>query len=110
MNKGLKILRWVVLGLAFVALLGWITMQLWNWLVPDLFTGPAISFWQALGLLVLSKILFWGFGGKRHGHAGGYWKHRYTEKLSTLSPEERAVFKEKMMAKWCKKKPDDSTT
>ena len=41
----------------FGALAGWVVMTLWNWLIPALFTGPVIGFWQALGILVLSKIL-----------------------------------------------------
>jgi hypothetical protein len=107
MSKSLKILKWVTFGLAVVALIGWITMLLWNWLVPELFGGPAITFWQSLGLLLLTKILFWGMGGKRHSHSS-HWKYRYYQKWSSMPPEERAIFKEKMMAKWCKKPSGDS--
>jgi hypothetical protein len=107
MKKGLKILMWIVLGAALIGLVGMITMQLWNWLVPEIFNGPAITFWQAVGLLVLSKILFSGFGGKR-GH-GAHWKHRYYEKWSTMTPEERIRFKEKMKDKWCRKSPAETT-
>jgi hypothetical protein len=56
MNRGLKFLAFVALGLLAVFLIGYITMSLWNWLVPVLFNGPFITFWQALGLLLLSKI------------------------------------------------------
>jgi hypothetical protein len=38
-------------------------MWLWNWLVPEVFNGPILSYWQTLGLLVLTKILFSGMGG-----------------------------------------------
>ena len=45
---------------------------LWNWLIPDIFKGPQITYLQAGGLLVLSKILFSrigrGFGGRYRGH------------------------------------------
>jgi len=95
----------VALGVIAVFLFGWITMLLWNWLVPVLFHGPVISFWQALGLLVLSKILFWGFGGRHHGHrnqyAQGYWRDKLYGKFSSLTPEERAALKQKMKEKWC---------
>jgi hypothetical protein len=104
MKKGIKILKWIVLGVIFIGLVGWVTMALWNWLIPDLFNGPAIGFWQALGLFALSKILFWGFGGKRHHHSSkGHWRHRYYDKLSSMTPEERAVFRQKMKEKWCSK-------
>lgn len=96
---------WVVIGVAAVTVFGWVTMLLWNWLVPELFSGPVITFWQALGLLALSKILFGGFGGGRHkkkcGHGGPAWKHRMYEKLSHMSPEERETFKKRMRDKWC---------
>ncbi|MBX2962485.1 MAG: hypothetical protein KF687_08235 [Cyclobacteriaceae bacterium] len=108
MNKGKMIMKWVVLGVAFIALLGWITQLLWNWLVPELFSGPLINYWQSLGLLLLSKILFSGLGG-RHRHSGkAYWKHRYDQKLSTMSPEAQAAFKEKMMTRWCRKPADSN--
>ncbi|HRJ30484.1 MAG TPA: hypothetical protein PLV21_12640 [Cyclobacteriaceae bacterium] len=107
MKKGLKIVMWIVLGTGFVGLVAMITMQLWNWLVPELFSGPAITFWQALGLLVLSKILFSGIGGKR-GHSA-HWKHRYSEKWSAMTPEERARFKERMKDKWCRSSSDEIT-
>ena len=50
-------------GLAlFVFLVGKLVMSLWNWLLPPLFGLPAITFWQGLGLLLLCRILFGGFG------------------------------------------------
>jgi len=109
MKKGLKIAGCIVLGILLVGLFGWITMSLWNWLVPSLFSGPVITFWQALGLLLLSKILFSGFGkggggcGKG-GHRGGPWKNRM-EKFSNMTPEEREAFKRKMKDRWCRVEP-----
>ncbi len=58
--RGVKIAMMAVFG---VAVFGFIVMSLWNWLLPGIFGLPAIGFWQALGLLVLSKILFGGFRG-----------------------------------------------
>lgn len=60
--KVLKVIGFVILGVAAVFGFIYVTMLLWNWLVPDLFNGPAITYWQAAGLLVLSKILFSGIG------------------------------------------------
>lgn len=110
MNKGGVILKWILLGVLLVSVFGVVTMLLWNWLVPDLFKGPEITFIQALGLVVLSKILFSGFG--KHGShcsqcnsSGGghqpYWKNRFYEKFSNMNPEEREAFKNKMREKWC---------
>jgi hypothetical protein len=44
---------------------GGVTMALWNSLMPAIFSLPAVSFWQALGLLVLSRLFFGSFGGRR---------------------------------------------
>src|SRR5262249_24477790 len=83
---------------------------LWNWLIPTLFAGTVITFWQAAGLLALSKILFGGFGkGASHGgHWKSRWKSRWQEKWSSMTPEDQEHFKQKMMRlkykmedKWC---------
>ena len=86
-------------------LVTYLVMSLWNWLMPVIFGLTAISFWQALGLLILSKILFgwsWGKGHKkgwgRHNRSG--WKHRMKEEWKQMSPEEKEAFK-KRMSKRC---------
>jgi hypothetical protein len=56
---------------AFFGLFAAITMWLWNWLMPTIFNLPAIGFWQAVGLLILSHILFKG------GHVGRAGKSRW---------------------------------
>jgi len=114
MKKGVMIIKMVVFGVLAIIAFGFGTMWLWNWLVPTLFNGPIITFWQTVGLILLSKILFSGFGGKSHGHrnGGGYgaqWKRRFVEKVSSLSPEEREAFKQKMKDKWCRWDENTST-
>jgi hypothetical protein len=101
--KGWYIFKCAVLALIFIALVGFVTMWLWNWLVPDLFNGPVITYWKALGILLLTKILFWGFGGKHHHHNGGEhpWKSRFANKFSNMTPAEREAMKQKMKEKWC---------
>ncbi|MFZ5999195.1 MAG: hypothetical protein ACOYW3_01695 [Bacteroidota bacterium] len=97
-----KIIAWVIVGISAVILFGFITMWLWNWLVPDLFNGPVINIWQTFGLLILSKILFSGLGGKHHkGGHGGHWKPYWKERLSHMSPEDKERFRQKMKDKWC---------
>src|SRR2546422_9255661 len=52
-----------ILGiLIFTAIGGGLVMLLWNWLAPALFGLRLITFWQAIGLLALCRILFGGFG------------------------------------------------
>ena len=110
MNKASMIAKWVVMGVIFILAFGWLTMILWNWLLPSLFEGAReITFLQALGLLLLCKILFSGFGGKRWGSHSPTWKKRYYEKLSHMSPEDREKFKQRMREKWCYHEPAAST-
>lgn len=96
----------IVFGItAFVLLFGFGTMHLWNWLVPSLFHGPIINFCQAMGLLILSKILFGSFGGKhgRGGHCGhngrNHWKHKMQERFGNMTPEEKEKFKQRFKDK-----------
>lgn len=57
-----KVLIGGIIVITLVLLFGYITMQLWNWLMPEIFGLGAINYWQALGIIVLAKILFGGFG------------------------------------------------
>jgi hypothetical protein len=68
-------------------------MTLWNWVVPPVFGAHAISFGQALGILVLSKILFGGFHGRP---GGGPWKRGMRARWEKMTPEEREKFREGM--------------
>ncbi len=79
---------------------GSVVMLLWNALLPGILGAGTITFWQALGILVLSKILFGGFPGK-HGRRG-FHRHGYDirEKLSNLSPEEKEKFKKEWWDKF----------
>jgi len=91
------ILRCIGIGIACVAgafLLGYVVMLLWNWLMPELFGLATITYWQAFGILVLAKILFGGFGGRRGccgggGHWRGRWRSRWKSKWEGMSEEER---------------------
>jgi len=86
--------KFVVLGIGFFALFTYVVMLLWNWLLPELFNGPLITYWQTLGILVLSKILFTGLGGHRrdgrswrsrnwkHDHMRSHWKSKFEEKMN----------------------------
>ncbi len=85
--------KFVVLGFAFLALFTYVVMLLWNWLVPELFNGPALNYWQTLGILILSKILFTGMGPhQKNGHP---WKDK-SWKHDTFKSHWRKKFEEKM--------------
>ena len=84
---------------AFLSLISFVVMQLWNNLLPDILHVGVITFWQAMGLFVLCKILF-GFGkGGRPGWGGGggkYMRARMSERFKNMSPEDQERFKAKM--------------
>jgi len=89
--RGLRVLKFVVMGLAFAAIFTFVVQALWNWLTPAIFGWHIITYWQALGILVLSKILFGGFRG-RPGW-GGHWRGRMMERWESMTPEEREKFR-----------------
>ena len=73
-SKVLKFTGFGLLGLGAIGLFVLVTMLLWNGLIPSLFHGPVVTYWQTAGLIVLSKIIFSGFGhggdhgGRRHAN------------------------------------------
>ena len=99
----LRVLKFILLGILFVAVMGFVTMRLWNWLVPDLFHGPVLTFWQTLGLLLLTRLLT-GFrgGGGRPGFSRKWqqhkndWKQRMESRLAGMTPAEQEQFRQKM--------------
>ena len=87
-----------ILGLLlFVAIGGEVVRQLWNWLLPPLFGWRQITFWQALGLLALCRILFGGWGGRRSGRS--QFRRRMEERCEHMTPEERDRFRQGMRAR-----------
>ena len=90
--KGIKIALFVIIG---AIVFGFIVKSLWNVLVPPIIGWHTITFWQALGLLLLSKILFGGFhryGGRDHGRR----KQRMKDRWEQMTPEEREKFRQGM--------------
>ena len=88
-----------ILGAVFLA--GAAVMLLWNAILPDVAGLKPLGYWQALGLLVLCRMLFGGFRFGP-GRPGRFGRHRMREKFMDMTEEERAAFR----AKWedhCKK-------
>ncbi|HTO65713.1 MAG TPA: hypothetical protein VMM15_31185 [Bradyrhizobium sp.] len=92
-RKLLWIAPLAIVGLAaFIALGGTAVMYLWNWLTPALFGWRLITFWQALALLALCRILFGGLGCGRGNHRG----RRLADRWEKMTPEEREKFRQGM--------------
>ena len=58
-----NVIKVILIAIVAVAVFGFVVRGLWNALIPAIFGWHTITFWQAVGLLVLSKILFGGFRG-----------------------------------------------
>src|SRR3954452_22629601 len=90
----LRVLKIALFATLAVTAVSFLVMSLWNALMPGIFAVRTITFWQALGLLVLSKLLFGGFrpssGGSRH------WRRRMAERWEQMTPEEREKFRHGM--------------
>jgi Ca2+/H+ antiporter, TMEM165/GDT1 family len=105
MKRGPRFFKIAVIGLlvvsAAILLFGFITMSLWNAILPAVIHVGTITFPQALGILVLCKILFSSFHGHRGGKWGGghsRWKQQMgegmKEKWMNMSQEEREKFRQ----------------
>lgn len=88
--------KWLFLAVpigivVFMFLGGEVVMHLWNWLLPALFGWRQIDFWQALGLLVLCRVLFGRLGGSPMN-----MRRRMGERWEGMTPEEREKFRQRM--------------
>ncbi len=109
-HYGFKIGKFVLLGIAAITIFTFIVMLLWNWLIPIIFNGPVVTFWQAAGLLLLSKIIFSGIwkDHKPFDDKRSIWRKKFEEKLNNISEEEMEKFKSKFHSKWFRHGPFDA--
>ncbi len=95
--------RWylfVPLIIAAIIAFVFFTMYLWNWLMPLIFHLPEITFWQTIGLMLLSRFIL-GCGGPRgrgghRGHRGPHCRQHLHKKWGHMTPEEREKFRERI--------------
>jgi hypothetical protein len=112
-------------ALGIVALLTLAVYGLWNGVLAEVVTVKTITYWQALGILVLARILFGGFPGRLGGPFGPPWRRRMMlmKRWESLTPEQREQMREEMRRRfgdwprppWCDaghtdtQPPDDKT-
>ena len=100
LKYGAKYIFWF---LVMVAIFTAIVMLLWNWLVPDLFGGRMINYWQAMGLLALTRILT-GLGKAGTDH----WKHKMNHGWNSLPAVEKERLRQKFKDRWCNNESEES--
>lgn len=88
-----------VFGAAAVAAFGWVVMALWNAVLVPAAGANIVTFWQAVGLLILSRILVGGFGGRGGGHRRGKYMR---ERWMNMTPEEKEQFRDYCRNRWGK--------
>jgi hypothetical protein len=89
-----RVVKIALFAILAAVVVSFVVMSLWNFLMPGIFGLRSIDFWQALGLLILSKILFGGF--RPHTGGGPRWRRRMMERWEGMTPEEREKFKQGM--------------
>jgi hypothetical protein len=92
--KALNVLKYVgfgILGVAFIIGVIFGVQALWNWLIPELFNGPALTFWQTVGLFFLSKILLTGVAPGPQKNHDKKWKKKFERKFGDKAPEAQII-------------------
>lgn len=93
-NRGRKFLFFIPAAVLIAAVLGYVVMFLWNWILPEVAHTGKLNYWQALGLLVLCRILFGNFKPVGPGRGFGRRGSGMREKWHDMTGEERSRFKE----------------
>src|SRR5579872_4998442 len=90
-RRFLRILKFILIGAVAFTAFGFVVTHLWNFLMPGLFGLHFITFWQAIGLMLLGRLLFGGF---RPGRGGFGWRREMSRRWEQMTPEEREKFRE----------------
>lgn len=93
-SRGKKLLFFIPGAILIATALGYVVKFLWNSILPEVVFCKPINFWQALGLLVLCRLLFGSFG---RGGGPGKFGHRgagMREKWRNMSTEDQDRFRE----------------
>ncbi len=92
-----RILKVATIAILALGVFGLLVESLWNWLMPALFGVRTITYWQALGVWILSRVLLGGF----HPRASSrHWRARMIDRWERMSPEERERFRERLRHRW----------
>ncbi len=94
----MKLMIMAIVMIAVVGGMGEGVHELWNWLMPVIFHLPLIGYWQGVGLLALSWVLFGGFGWLGRAGHGGRHRGRMAEHWERMTEDERARIREGLRA------------
>jgi Ca2+/H+ antiporter, TMEM165/GDT1 family len=101
-KRRIRFFLFALVAIPFFLLLPLAVKLLWNYTLPPITNAGEIDYWRALGLLVLSRLLFgWPRGGGGWRGKGGHWR----EKWAQMSDEDRVKFKEEWRRR-CERRED----
>lgn len=86
-----RVFKFVAIAIVAFTVFGYVVTRLWNFVMPPLFGFHLISFWQAVALMILGRLLFGGF---RPRPGGMHWRRRMMERWEQMTPEQREKFRE----------------
>jgi hypothetical protein len=84
-----RIARGFAIGILFALVFGLLVKALWNWLMPVVFGLREIDYAQAVGMIVLARVLF-GIRGMRPGFGGGWHGRGHPARRGPCSGEDAA--------------------
>ena len=96
-SRAARFAFFIPLAILAMIVFGWVVQLLWNDVAVPVLHVSAVTYWQGLGLLVLSKILFSSFGGRHGRYRGDNWKHKMM--WNNMTPEQQEKFKEEWKAR-----------
>ncbi|HEY2294548.1 MAG TPA: hypothetical protein VGM86_27935 [Thermoanaerobaculia bacterium] len=96
-RRTLRVLKIVGIGILALGVFGLVVKTLWNWLMPELFGVHPITFAQALGVWILSRILLAGFHGNKNDRR---WRGRLIDRWEWMTPEEREKLRARLRHRW----------
>jgi len=88
-----RVLKVAAIAIVAFTVFGFVVTHLWNYLMPGLFGLRTVTFWQAVGLMVLGRLLIGGFGPR---FGGAPWRRHMAVRWDKMTPEEREKFREGM--------------
>jgi len=100
----IKAFGFALLAFIVVTTFGFAVRELWNWLMPQIFGLRTITFWQAAGLVALTRFLFGRLPGDRGAHPR--WRRRLRDRWESMTPEERERFRQGMRSRFEKCGPE----
>lgn len=103
----IQILHGIVLSVLFGLAFGFFIKMLWNGLLPDIWGWKEITYWQGVGLVILSRLIFGSQGyHKAPNQAPAECRANFSRERMNL--ENASITSEKFYEHWWKEEGEAS--